>query len=126
MTRSSIVIPVRNQAVLTERCLQALGQGDFEIIVVDDASTDQTPQLLASLAGRLKVMAHSINEGFATSCNHGAAVASGEFLVFLNNDTIPKPGWLDALVHYAEAHPQVSVVGSKLVYPDNTIQHAGV
>jgi GT2 family glycosyltransferase len=112
--------------VLTLRCLETLGQGDFEVIVVDDASTDDTALLLASYGDAVKVVPHSVNQGFATSCNHGAAVASGEFLVFLNNDTISKPGWLDALVSYANAHPEASVIGSKLLYPDNTIQHAGV
>jgi GT2 family glycosyltransferase len=126
MTRSTIVIPVYNQARLTERCLQALGQGDFEVIIVDDASSDETPELLARLGKRVRTVQHSVNQGFATSCNHGAAVASGEFLVFLNNDTVPRPGWLDALVNYADRHPEASVIGSKLVYPDNTIQHAGV
>src|SRR5579862_5812673 len=126
MTRITIVIPVYNQAALTERCLTALGEGDFEVVVVDDASIDSTQEVLTGLAGRIKTVIHSVNQGFATSCNHGAAVASGEFLVFLNNDTIPKAGWLEALVRYADTHPRASVIGSKLVYPDNTIQHAGV
>jgi GT2 family glycosyltransferase len=126
MPRSSLIIPLHNHAGLTERCLQSLGGGDFEIIVVDDASTDSTPSLLAGFGNRIKSVVHAINQGFATSCNHGAAVASGEFLVFLNNDTIPQPGWLEALVQYADEHPEVSVVGSKMIYPDKTIQHAGV
>jgi GT2 family glycosyltransferase len=126
MNRSSIIIPVFNQAALTQRCLVALGSGDFEVIVVDDASSDETAQSLANPGGRLRVVRHTVNQGFATSCNHGAAVASGEFLVFLNNETLPRPGWLTALIEYADAHPEAAVVGSKLVYPDNTIQHAGV
>src|SRR5580765_5240564 len=109
MIRSTIVIPVFNQAALTQRCLQALGQGDFEVVVVDDASTDETSELLARLSNRVRVVPHSVNQGFATSCNHGAAVASGDFLVFLNNDTIPRAGWLEALIDYAEAHPEAAV-----------------
>ena len=126
MTQVTIIIPAFNQAMLTERCLQALGTGDFEIVVVDDASTDATRQVLETFADRVKVLAHSVNQGFATSCNHGAAVASGEFLVFLNNDTIPKAGWLEALVCHANAHPEASAIGAKLLYPDKTIQHSGV
>jgi GT2 family glycosyltransferase len=126
MRRVSIIIPAFNQAVLTERCLQTLGTGDFEIIVVDDASTDTTAQMLASFAGGVKVISHSVNQGFATSCNHGAAVAGGEFLVFLNNDTVPQRGWLEALVRHADAYPQAGAIGAKLLYPDKTIQHAGV
>src|SRR5258706_12240983 len=125
MNRCSIIMPVYNQAALTRGCLESLGEGDFEIIVVDDASSDETPGILSSLSG-IRTVTHSVNQGFAVSCNNGAAVASGEFLVFLNNDTVPRPGWLEALVDYADTHPQASVIGSKLLYPDNTVQHAGV
>lgn len=126
MNRTSIIIPVFNQVELTERCIQALGAGDFELVVVDDASSDGTSRLLQELGSQVKVVRHNVNQGFATSCNHGAAVASREFLVFLNNDTEPQAGWLDALIGYADAHPEAAVVGSKLFYPDNSIQHAGV
>src|SRR3712207_8477401 len=51
--------------------------------------------------------------GFARSCNDGAAVASGEYLIFLNNDTIPQPGWLDTLVAYTDEHPDAAVVRSE-------------
>jgi GT2 family glycosyltransferase len=74
----------------------------------------------------VRTVRHAENQGFARSCNDGARVATGKYLVFLNNDTIPEPGWLDALVDYAESHPQAAVVGAKLLYPDQTIQHAGV
>ncbi len=52
--------------------------------------------------------------------------ASGRYLIFLNNDTIPLPGWLDKLVIYADNNPAAAVVGTKMLFPDNTIQHAGV
>ena len=126
MFRSSIIIPVHNQSAVTRRCLEALAQQVAEIIVVDDASTDATPQLLKDFSTRIKTISHSLNQGFATSCNHGAAVAGGEFLVFLNNDTVPAAGWLEALVRYADLHPEASIIGAKLLYPDDTVQHAGV
>lgn len=130
MPRCSIIIPVYNQASVTRQCLEALRarppEGvDCEIIVVDDASTDLTPELLAGYGDEIRVVTHATNAGFATACNDGAAVASGEYFVFLNNDTIPLPGWLEALARYAEEHPRAAVVGSKLLYPDNTVQHAG-
>ena len=96
------------------------------MVVVDDASTDTTPQLLAAYGRRIHTVRHETNKGFAAACNAGAAVASGEYLVFLNNDVLPEVGWLDALVRYAEKYPGAAAVGSKLLFPDGTVQHAGV
>jgi len=131
MPRCSIIIPVYNLASVTRQCLNVLRARppktvDYEIIVVDDGSHDFTPELLASYGDEICVVTHPTNLGFATACNDGAAVASGEYLVFLNNDTIPRAGWLDALARSAESHPKAAVVGSKLIFPNNTIQHAGV
>ena len=131
MPRCSIIIPVHNKASLTRQCLDtlfaaALAGARAEIIVVDDASIDGTAQLLTRYGERIRVVRHATNAGFATACNDGAAVAGCEYLVFLNNDTVPQPGWLDALVCYAGRHPRAAVVGSKLLFPDDTIQHAGM
>ncbi len=126
--RVAVVVPVFNQASLTAQCLERLlGDASCEIVVVDDASTDATPELLGGYRDRIKVVTHRANRGFARSCNDGAsAAAAGDYLVFLNNDTLPQPGWLRALVAYADAHPAAAVVGAKLLFPDRTIQHAGV
>jgi GT2 family glycosyltransferase len=130
MTKCSVIIPVHNRVGLTDRCLDALlstaDQALGEIVVVDDASTDATPDLLAERAGDVRVVRHQRNAGFATSCNDGVAAASCDWVVLLNNDTVPLRGWLDALIRYAEAHERVGVVGSKLLFPRETIQHAGV
>jgi GT2 family glycosyltransferase len=126
----SIVIPAHNRAGLTRQCLDAIlaepPSLPFELIVVDDASTDATAELLAGYSAPVRVLTRSQNGGFATACNEGAAEATGEQLVFLNNDTIPQPGWLDALARYADQHPAAAVVGSKLLFPDDSVQHAGV
>lgn len=129
--RCSIVIPVHNNALLTRQCLDTLleqlgGRADVEIIVVDDGSTDATQAVLAGYGGRIQGLTQTVNSGFAHACTAGAALAGGEHLVFLNNDTIPLPGWLDALVGYAEQHPAAAIIGSKLLYPDDTVEHAGV
>jgi GT2 family glycosyltransferase len=128
--RCSIVIPVHNRAALTGLCLEALRAEppavSSETIVVDDASTDSTAELLSGLGNSVRVVTRETNAGFATACNDGAAAARGELVVFLNNDTVPKAGWLDALVTYADGHPDAAVVGSKLLFPNETIQHAGV
>jgi GT2 family glycosyltransferase/radical SAM superfamily enzyme YgiQ (UPF0313 family)/Flp pilus assembly protein TadD len=126
----SIVVPVFNKVELTRQCLTALAAVthgvEYEVIVVDDGSTDGTPEFLASLGGDAQIVRNVENSGFAKSCNRGAAAARGRYLVFLNNDTIPLEGWLQALVDEVEAHSDVAVVGSKLLYEDGTIQHAGV
>lgn len=127
----SIIIPAFNRASVTRQCLDTLlsARGleeHAEIIVVDDASQDLTARILASYAPRVKVVTHQSNSGFATACNDGALAASGRHLVFLNNDTMPQPGWLEHLVTYAEQHPAAAIVGSKLLYRDGTVQHAGV
>jgi GT2 family glycosyltransferase/tetratricopeptide (TPR) repeat protein len=125
----SIIIPVFNKCELTQQCLTALAQVTnevtWEVIIVDNASSDDTPTLLNSLSGDVQVIRNEENLGFAKACNQGAGAARGRHLVFLNNDTIPLHGWLKALVEEVEEHPEVAVVGSKLLYPDGTIQHAG-
>jgi GT2 family glycosyltransferase len=131
MITCSIIIPVLNQDFLTKQCLDIIlgpvpPRARFEVIVVDDGSAAATARLLASYGERIRVVRHDRNRGFAASCNDGAAVARGRSLVFLNNDTIPLSGWLDALVDYAEARPRVAVAGSKLLYPDRSIQHCGL
>lgn len=128
-TPTSIVVPVHNRAALTTACLDAVlgggGEG-YEVIVVDDASTDSTPEVLAGYGDAVEVIRLSSNAGYANACNEGAQATAGDMLVFLNNDTEPRPGWVETLVAYAEEHPAASVVGAKLVYPTGAIQHAGV
>ncbi len=126
----SIIVPVFNKAELTQQCLVKLAevtQGlEYEVIVVDNHSTDGTVEFLSRLGGDVQVIRNEDNLGFAKACNQGAAAARGRYLVFLNNDTIPLTGWLTALVQEVEQRPDVAVVGSKLLYEDGTIQHAGV
>ena len=128
--KASIIIPVFNKLELTRQCLTTLASvttmPEYEVIVVDNASTDGTAEFLAELGGDVQVIRNPENYGFAIACNQGAKAARGEFFLFLNNDTIPTEGWLNALVDEVERHPDVAVVGSKLLYEDGTIQHAGV
>jgi GT2 family glycosyltransferase/glycosyltransferase involved in cell wall biosynthesis len=126
--RASIVIPVFNQLAHTLRCLRALAEhpphAGCEVIVVDDGSTDGTPQALSAIAG-LRYHRRAENGGFIAACNDGAGIAHGEYLVFLNNDTIPQPGWLDALLEPFASQPDTGLVGAQLRYPDGRLQEAG-
>ncbi len=126
----SIIIPVFNKVEFTRKCLEALIEntpdGLYEVIIVDNASSDGTHEFLTCLEGDVKIITNETNLGFAKACNQGAHAASGKYLVFLNNDTIPLPGWLSELVSVADKHDDIGIVGSKLLFPDGTLQHAGV
>ncbi|WP_240126799.1 glycosyltransferase [Thermomonas alba] len=126
--RASLVIPVHGGFAHTLRCLRALAAHPpatpFEVIVVDDASPDDTLDKLRRIGG-LRVHARAANGGFIAACNDGARLARGEFLVLLNNDTVPQPGWLDALLGTFAAYPDAGLVGARLVYPDGRLQEAG-
>lgn len=130
MTQCSIVIPAHNHAAVTRRCLQTLLQApptvEHEIIVIDDASTDSTPEVVEAFGDVITFIRRQTNGGFAAACNEGADAATGRYVLFLNNDTEPLEGWLDALVADLVSHPRAAVVGAKLLYPDGTVQHAGV
>ncbi len=126
----SIIIPTWNKSELTRQCLTALASAttdvSFEVIIVDNGSTDGTREVLAGLKGDVQIILNDQNLGFAKACNQGARAARGKYLVFLNNDTIPQPQWLNPLVSEVEEYPEVGIVGSKLLFADGSIQHAGV
>ncbi len=124
----SIVIPVFNQFRFTQACLASLqkhqGTERFEIIIVDDCSTDATAEAVPRMPGVI-YLRNETNSGFIASCNRGARKARGEYLVFLNNDTLVKEDWLTALLDTFAEEPQAGIVGSKLLYPDGRLQEAG-
>lgn len=124
----SIVVPVYNHLDDTKRCLQAvtaLGSArHFELIVVDDGSTDGTTDWL-SRQSVLRMHRMPQNSGFVDACNAGGALARGQYLVFLNNDTEVLAGWLDVLIDTLETSPQCGFVGARLIYPDGRLQEAG-
>jgi GT2 family glycosyltransferase/glycosyltransferase involved in cell wall biosynthesis len=124
----SIIIPVFNHWRDSLACLQSItscrSKLAYEVVVIDDGSSDKTPEMLEQIAG-LVALRNDQNLGFIGSCNRGAAAARGEYLVFLNNDTLVTPGWLDALAQTFAAIPGTGLAGAKLVYPDRRLQEAG-
>ena len=123
----SIVIPVYGQLATTLTCLESVASAatavPYEVIVVDDASPDGTADALAGVAG-IRLIRNETNLGYLHSTNAGAATATGEFLVLLNNDTTVSSGWLDALVD-AASDPDVGAVGARLLSPDGALSEAG-
>lgn len=124
----SIIIPVFNQINLTLECLRSLHfhktHWIYEVIVVDDGSSDETQALISSMPA-IHYIRSPQNQGFIGACNTGAEQAKGDYLVFLNNDTTVCDGWLNALRETFDTWLKVGLVGSKLIFPDGTLQECG-
>jgi GT2 family glycosyltransferase/glycosyltransferase involved in cell wall biosynthesis/predicted SAM-dependent methyltransferase/Tfp pilus assembly protein PilF len=126
----SVVIPVHNNLDITKQCFEGLlktkGFYYVETIFVDNGSNDGTTEFLKGLGDLVKVVRNDKNETYSKANNQGAAIAKGKYLIFLNNDTYPFAGWLDAILHEFENNPETGIQGAKLIYPNGTIQHAGM
>ncbi|HMB60080.1 MAG TPA: glycosyltransferase [Xanthomonadales bacterium] len=124
----SIVIPVYNKWEYTAACLRSIvkvrSKASFEVIVVDDHSSDESAERLEKIDG-LKFIRNPKNVGFVGSCNRGAEAARGQYILLLNNDTQVTDGWLDALLHTFNHFPDTGMAGARLVYPDGRLQEAG-
>lgn len=125
----SIVIPTFGLLNYLQACLNSVIKhttGSYEIIVVDNGSRDGTIEFLKTVP-QVNLIANGQNLGFSRACNKGLAAAKGEYVVFLNNDTLVIPGWLEALVNCLERDTTLGAAGSKLLYPfTNVVQHAGI
>ncbi len=129
----SIIVPVFNKVELTKDCISSIFENtvypNYEIIIVDNNSTDGTKNYLTELELKhenVTVIFNNTNLGFAKANNLATKIAEGKYLHFLNNDTRVKKFWLSSLVELAENDDNVYAVGSKLLFPNRTIQHAGV
>ncbi len=107
----SIVIPAYNQVGHTFQCLRSIAEqtdsrdGFYEVLVIDNASSDGTQELLTQVQGDVRVWRNEENLGFAKACNQGALLARGDVVIFLNNDTEVHPGWIEALTDELEGNP---------------------
>ena len=124
----SIIVPVHNKFAVTYHCLVALlfayNRTSFEVILVDDGSSDETVDIQELVTG-IVYLRNEISEGFIRSCNRGAHSAQGRYVVMLNNDTEITVRWLDELIFAFEQFDQVGLAGSKLLYPNGKLQEAG-
>jgi GT2 family glycosyltransferase/SAM-dependent methyltransferase len=124
----SIVIPVHDAVEHTAACLSAirstLGAVSFEVILADDASAGRTSEYLARVDGA-RVLGNTVRRGFVETVNDAVEETRGRFVVLLNNDTEPQPGWLDRLYDTAVRDSSIGIVGPKLIFPDGRLQCAG-
>jgi GT2 family glycosyltransferase/glycosyltransferase involved in cell wall biosynthesis len=127
--RVSVVIPVHGRFDLTHACLSAIAAAaeatPAEILLVDDGSADETLLAGLVLGEAVRVIRLPRNQGFLHAANAGAAAARGEYILFLNNDTLPRPGFLDALAATLDADPGLGIAGARLLDADGTVQEAG-
>ncbi len=117
----TVIIPNWNGAHHLPACLDSLRRQsfrDFQVIVVDNASTDGSLDLLAREYPEVRVMALPENRGFAGACNAGIRATRSQFVALLNNDTEAHPSWLAAIVDAFRRHPDVGIVASKMLLFD--------
>lgn len=113
----AVVIPTWNGRRHLERCLPALlaqAWPDFEVVLVDNGSTDDTLSWVAGAYPGVRVVALERNFGFARACNEGIRAAAGPYVVTLNNDTVPQPDLLAELVSAAEQAPEAGMFAATL------------
>ena len=119
LPKVSIIIPVYNQIRFTLACLHSIfahvDRQDYEIIISDDRSIDQTPDVFENNFPRVRYRRNEDNLGFLRNCNKAAETARGRYLIFLNNDTVVLLDWLDELVKTLDEYPSVGLVQAKLI-----------
>lgn len=128
----SVIIPNYNGLRFLQTCFDALRAQTYprsltEIILVDDASTDESVAFVQAHYPEVQIVQLARNSGLAVGCNAGARAARGDLLVMLNNDTEVEPGWLAALAAAAAANPQAGAIASKMLLFDrrDTLHNAG-
>ena len=126
----SIVIPHWNNIEILSECLQSISSTEFpdvEIIIVDNASTDNSVQWVKSNYPNIQLIENDKNYGYAGGCNIGANSASGDYLIFLNNDTVQEKNWISVLVNTMKSNPEIAALQPKILnyYDRNIFDYAG-
>jgi GT2 family glycosyltransferase len=117
MPKASIIIPHWNGREHLQVCLTSLRNqtfADFEVILVDNASTDGSQEFVRQEFPEVQIVQLKENLGFTGACNAGYGTAKGAYIILLNNDTEAEPGWLAALVDAFERHPEAGSLACKM------------
>jgi N-acetylglucosaminyl-diphospho-decaprenol L-rhamnosyltransferase len=123
----SLIIVTYNSAALLPECLAAIASTiypNYEVLVVDNASSDGTPQLVAERYPQVRLLPNSANIGFGPACNRGVLAANGELLVFLNPDVVVTPDWLSILARHMAEQPDAGIICPQTLYPDQSLPNA--
>ena len=126
----SIIIPHWNGIDIITECLESLQKAtypNFEIIVVDNDSIDDSVNHIRKNFPKTIILENELNEGYAGGCNRGSEIAKGEYLLFLNNDTIHEPNWIEPLVNLLEKNYSITAVQPKILnyFQKNLFDYAG-
>ena len=129
-TLVSIIIPHWNGIDILSECIDSLNNteySNFEIIVVDNYSSDESVKWLKANHPKIKIIENDKNYGYAGGCNRGINNSKGDYIVFLNNDTIHKKDWLSNLVTFMNKHPDCAAVQPKILnyYERDKFDYAG-
>lgn len=122
----SIVLVCWNNKAYLDPCLRSLYGGglksSFDVVVVDNGSTDGSQQMLAEKYPQVKLIQNAGNVGLGKASNQGIEATNGRYVLLLNNDTLVNGPALDALVEYLDAHPEAGAAAGKLLNPDGSFQ----
>jgi len=127
VTRLSILVVSYNSAALLGPCLDSLlaqTAPDDEIMMIDNASTDGSADLVRQRYPAVRIIANSDNKGFGAANNQGINATTGRYVVLVNPDCEVQPGSLDGYHHFLESHPRAAVAGGRLRYADGAFQHS--
>jgi len=122
----SVIIVSYNTAASTVECLKSVeaATGAKEILVVDNASTDESIQKIHQLFPEVRLIANTRNRGFAAANNQVLPLCRGRYIIYLNPDTVVKPDTLRKAVVFMDAHPDVGLAGAKILNPDGSLQES--
>ena len=122
----SVIIVNWNTKDILRNCLKSIydegGDVALEVIVIDNASTDGSVEMVKKDFSQAVLIENSENRGFAAANNQGIAIAKGRYVLLLNSDTIVLDKALEKTISFADSHPESAVVGCRALNPDRTLQ----